>query len=353
MPLNVTNRSEFDRLVEPHRRALQAHCYRMMGSLFDAEDMVQETFLKAWRNRESLAVQASLRPWLYKIATNVCLDTLRGRRRRVVPTMRGSTSAPDEPIPPPMPEHVWLEPYPDSLLSAGDDAADPTSIERHGAPNGDPFEHVAAKHNITMAFIAALHLLPPRQRAVLILRDVMDWQTEEVATLLDTTVSAVKSALHRARATLAERGYTPDSMDGAVLHPGAQAQLNAYVRAWEAADIETLTSLLRDDATFSMPPVPTWYQGRHIIGDLFARTIFSGQAASRWHLRPTRANGQQAFGLYRVTGTPGRYAAYGIQVLRFDGPAIADITTFLEPRLFGYFDLPPLVEGADLAVSGG
>jgi RNA polymerase sigma-70 factor (ECF subfamily) len=316
----------FGALVEPHRRELQAHCYRMMGSVQDAEDMVQETFLRAWRRRETFEGRASFRAWLYKIATNVCLDVLKKRPRRVIPVTRQPVSTVAEPIPPAVMESIWLEPYPDDLLIPSDD---------------NPEGYFSIRENITMAFVAALHLLPPRQRAILILRDVLDWQANEVAALLDMTVPAVKSALHRARATLADHGYSADSE--AVPHlldEGAQTLLDDYVLAWETADVEALLRLLKEDATFSMPPIPSWYQGRDEIRGLTSKTIFSGQANGRWRLLPTRANRQLAFGLYRQSDDPAVYNAYGIQVLTFSGDLIADITTFRNPALFPHFKLP-------------
>ncbi len=319
--LKAVDQHEFGALAEPYRRELQAHCYRMMGSVQDAEDMVQETFLRAWRRRETFEGRASLRAWLYKIATNVCLDALEKRPRRVVPITRQGVSTLDEPIPPDVTEPIWLEPYPDELL-----APDDTS------PEG----HLSALENITLAFIAALHLLPPRQRAVLILRDVLDWQASEVADLLDITVPAVKSALHRARTTMANHaGGMTHRLDEA-----AVPQLDYYVRAWETADINALLALLKADATFSMPPIPAWYRGRDTIGALVNRTVFRGEANGRWRLLPTRANRQPTFGLYRRDEALGVYSPYGIQVLTFDGGEIGDIITFRNTALFPYFKLP-------------
>jgi RNA polymerase sigma-70 factor (ECF subfamily) len=324
--LTGLDQQAFGATVEPHRRELQAHCYRMLGSVQDAEDMVQETFLRAWRRRETFEGRASLRAWLYKIATNTCLDALEKRPRRAVPVTRQAVSTMDEPIPHMVKEPIWLEPYPDDLLAAGDD---------------NPERRYSARESITLAFVAALHLLPPRQRAVLILRDVLDWQASEVADLLDMSVPAVKSALHRARTTLAERAPTTVDVGADVLDEAAQNQLEDYVRAWETADVNALLALLTDNARFSMPPIPSWYQGRESIRRLVSATVFSGDANGRWRLLPTRANHQLAFGLYRRGDANGPYNAYGIQVLTFDGGRIADITTFINPALFGYFKLPP------------
>ncbi len=333
MPIDSVDQDQFGTLVEPYRRELQAHCYRMMGSVQDAEDMVQETFLRAWRRRETHEGRASFRAWLYKIATNVCLDNLKRRPRRRVPVTRQAVSSAAEPVPAGIMEPIWLEPYPDDLLAPSDDT---------------PERYVAARETITMAFIAALHLLPPRQRAVLLLRDVMDWQASEVAALLDMTVAAVKSALHRARATLATHGYATRAggFTTAMLDEVDQTRLGDYVRAWETADVHALLSLLKEEATFSMPPIPSWYRGKDEIRKLTSATVFSGDAAGRWRLLPTRANGQPAFGLYRQAQTPGTYSAYGIQVLTINDGLIADITTFRTPALFPHFHLPPTIESA-------
>jgi RNA polymerase sigma-70 factor (ECF subfamily) len=329
LSINLTDidQQTFGALVEPYRRELQVHCYRMMGSVQDAEDMVQETFLRAWRRRETFEGRASLRAWLYKIATNACLDALEKRSKRVIPFTRQGVSTLEEPIPANVNEPIWLEPYPDELLNWDD-----------VGPDG----HYAARENITLAFIAVLHLLPPRQRAVLILRDVLEWEASEVADLLGVTVASVKSALHRARETMAAHkrqhleGTAPQTLDAT-----RQSQLEDYVRAWQAADMNSLLALLRDDATFSMPPIPSWYQGRESIGGLVAKTIFAGEANGRWRLIPTRANGQIAFGLYRRDEAQGVYTAYGIQVLTFgDDGQIADIITFRSPGLVAAFTLP-------------
>ena len=287
--------------------------------------MVQETFLRAWRRRDTYEGRASLRAWLYKIATNVCLDALRKRPRRAVPITRQPVSTLAEPIPASIMEPIWLEPYPDDLLTPGDD---------------NPEGRFSAQENIRLAFIAALHLLPPRQRAVLILRDVLDWQANEVAEGLDMTVAAVKSALHRARATLSDQDLAGEGEAVRTLDEGSQSRLQAYVRAWETADIPALLLLLKEDATFSMPPIPSWYRGHAEIAGLTGKTIFSGEAQGRWHLLPTRANRQIAFGLYRQTEVKNVYDGYGIQVLTFGGDQIADITTFRNPALLPFFNLP-------------
>jgi RNA polymerase sigma-70 factor, ECF subfamily len=316
---------QFGKIIEPHRSELQAHCYRMLGSVQDAEDMVQETFLRAWRRRETYEGRASLRAWLYKIATNVCLDMLDKRPRRLVPLTRQNAANVDDPIPAAIQEPIWLEPYPDDLLP--DDDLTPES-------------HYTTRESITLAFIAALHLLPARQRSVLILRDVLDWQAAEVAEMLEMTIPAVKSALRRARVTLEQhyRGSALISRDE--LGEATKIQLTHYIRAWETADIDLLLTLLKDDASFSMPPIPSWYQGHEAIHKLISKTIFAGQARDRWRLYAAAANRQVAFGLYRLDETEHLYNAYGIQVLTFDGEFISDIITFRTPSLFAFFKLP-------------
>jgi len=309
---------------------LHVHCYRMMGSVQDAEDMVQETYLRAWRRRDTYEGRASFRAWLYKIATNACLDALEKRTRRLVPFTREDVSTLNQPIPADVNEPIWLEPFPDEWL-VWDDVG----------PDG----HYAARENITLAFITVLHLLPPRQRAVLILRDVLEWEASEVADLLGTTVASVKSALHRARETMS--AHKRPNLEGAapqILDDQRQSMLESYVQAWQTADIKSLLTLLREDATFSMPPIPSWYQGRETIGKLVGITIFAGQASGRWRLVPTRANGQIAFGLYRRNDAQGVYTGYGIQVLTFgDEGQIADIITFRSAGLFAAFKLPATV----------
>jgi RNA polymerase sigma-70 factor, ECF subfamily len=331
-PINLSSidQREFSAMAEPYRRELQAHCYRMVGSVQDAEDMVQETFLRAWRRRETFEGRASFRAWLYRIATNVCLDALDQRPRRMLPVTRQATSTLEQPIPASVMEPIWLEPFPDDLLHSDD---------------VDPEVYVSTREHITLAFIAALHLLPPRQRAVLILRDVLDWQASEVAEFLGMTVPAAKSALHRARATLANHATSGKTASTHVADSEVRRQLDAYVVAWETADAEALSALLKADATFSMPPIPAWYRGADTIRALVSMTIFSGEARGRWRLLPTRANGQPAFGLYRRDGPGSDYNAYGIQVVTVEDQQIADITTFRNPALVGHFKLPRTLPG--------
>ncbi len=319
--LRELSQHEFGSRLEPYRRELQVHCYRLLGSLHDAEDMVQETFLRAWTRRATYTQDISVRAWLYRIATNICLDALKKTRRRVIPkTLRDAEPSGDS-VPPPILEPIWLDPYPDDLI--------PWAVDH-------PEQVVVTRESVSLAFMAALQVLPPRQRAVLILSDVLDWSAAEIAALLDTTVSAVKSALHRARTTLNTNLHQSEAQPrrGDAIF---EAQLAAYVQAWETADVDALITLLRDDATFSMPPIPSWYQGKAAIHRLVGTRVFAGMPG--WRLLSAHANGQIAFGLYR-RGADG-YDAYGVQVVTFADAAISDIITFRKPDLVPHFGLPP------------
>jgi len=328
MSIHQLESDEFGSLIEPYRYELQVHCYRLMGSLEDAEDMVQETFTRAWLKRASLRDKDALRAWLYKIATNACLDVLKKQSRRQIPRTRDAVAYVADPIPSDVHEPIWLQPYPDDLL--------PVETQT-------PDKEFSLRENITLAFIAVLHLLPPRQRAVLILRDVLGWKAKEVAGLMDTSVSAVKSTLFRARSTLADnQDVIADGQHD--LDENTQNQLEEYVRAWETANIDDLMQLLKADATFSMPPIPSWYRGRDEIRALVSKTIFRGDASGRWKLLPTNANSQPAYGLYRINPEAGQYEFYGIQVISMQNNGIADILTFRLPHMFAYFNLPETVQ---------
>ena len=329
MHLHTLAPQEFGTITEPHRHELHVHCYRMLGAMQDAEDMVQETFLRAWQHRATYAGRASVRAWLYKIATNLCLDALAQRQRRTLPSRRQPAADLNDPIPSDVNEPIWLEPFPDDRLAP---------VETM------PENRFLAREQISLAFLTLLQGLPPRQRAVLLLRDVLEWQASEVAELLDLTVPAVKSLLFRARRTLAEQddNTVVDKISTPETDTAMPLLYQRYITAWETADIEGLVVLLKEDATFSMPPIPAWYRGRATIGGLVAKTIFRGDAQGRWRLWPTRANGQPAFGLYRVGEQDGVrvYQAYGIQVVTLAGLLIADIITFRVPALFPKFGLP-------------
>lgn len=323
---------EFSRLTEPYRRELQLHCYRLLGSLHEAEDLVQETLLRAWRRLDSYEGRASFRAWLYKIATNACLDSLDQRTRRALPVALFPAANPAEPVVPPSIDPIWLEPFPDEQL--------PETM------TSGPEARYAIRESISLAFLTALQLLPPRQRAVLILRDVLDWRASEVAELLEMTVSAANSALHRARTTLAQNYHTGE-VDSAISPSAGEnelALLNRYMQAWESADMPALIALLKEDAILSMPPSSSWYQGRDTIAAFLATAAFGGTAAGRWRALVTHANGQPAIAFYQRDEADGTYRAFAIQVLTFDHTRIADMTTFMNPTLFPYFGLPPEIK---------
>ena len=321
------DQDEFGDLVEPYRHELRVHCYRMLGSLHEAEDMVQETFLRAWRRLETYAGRASLRAWLYRIATNACLDALEKRPRRTLPVRSQPPAEPSAPPAPPLTELIWLEPFPDDLL----DDVEPTPEARY-----------ALHESITLAFLTALQLLPPRQRAVLIMRDVLDWDASEVAELLDMTVSAVNSALHRARVALNKNYSAEPLVNLRLTDPATRALLDRYVETWEQADVPGLLALLREDVMVSMPPSPTWYSGRAALGTVAEAMIFAGEGRGRFRLKPTRANGQPAFGFYRRDEATGVYRAESIQVVSLDDRAarLTTLTSFFDAKLFAHFGLP-------------
>jgi RNA polymerase sigma-70 factor, ECF subfamily len=315
---------DFARRIDPHRRELLSHCYRMLGSVHDAEDLVQETFLRAWRSRAEFdETRASLRTWLYRIATNACLTALEHRGRRPLPSGLGAPSSdPDGPMTTGN-EVSWLEPFPDALLAPG---------------AGDPAAIVASRGSIRLAFIAALQHLPARQRAVLILRDVLAWRAAEVAGLLDTTTAAVNSALQRARAQLLEAAPAQDQ----VAEPSDSGQrelLDRYVAAFVSCDITSLERQLADEVVLEMPPFLAWYHGRAAV------TAFIGSKAvpGRWRTVLTRANGQLAFAAYR-RGDDGVHHAHSVQVLSVTCAGVTRIVAFVQPSLFAAFGLPPVYE---------
>ena len=303
--------TDFATVAEPFRPELLAHCYRMLGSIHDAEDLVQETYLRAWRGFGGFEGRSSVRRWLYKIATMACLTALETRARRPLPA--GLAAPADDhriAVADRDPSVPWLEPAP------------------------DPADVVVARAGIRLAFIAALQLLPARQRAVLTLRDVLAFRTDEVASILDTTDAAVDSALRRARAKLAESGpVARDLVDPDA--PAVRGLLEGYIDAFTRADAAALVALLRADVEMEMPPIPTWFTGRDAVVGFLANRVLR---PDRWHLVATRANGQPAVVAYRDG------AAYGVQVLDVAGSGIARITSFNDPSLVTAFGFAPLAQ---------
>jgi RNA polymerase sigma-70 factor (ECF subfamily) len=317
----------FATLTDPFRPQLMAHCYRMLGSLQDAEDLVQETFLRAWRRLETFEGRASFRAWLYKIATNACLDVLERHPRRSLPVSVCAPSDPQAALPAPIFDPVWLDPYPDELLVSRE--ANPEALYEK-------------REKISLAFMVALQVLPPRQRCALILSDVLDWGPAEIAGLLDITLSAANSLLYRARKMMSqsEKSRVPAVPTHVESEPQTHALLERYLRAWENADIAEIVALLTEDATFPMPPLPAWFQGRAAIGAFISSTILAGEARGRFRLLPVSANGQPGFAFYQLSEPAGNYQAYVIQLLSIEGGLVADATTFGYPYLFKYFNLP-------------
>ena len=308
--------TDFDALTQRYQRELMAHCYRMSGSAHEAEDLVQETLLRAWRASSGFEGRSSVRTWLYRIATNVCLTNLEGRPRRPLPAGLGTSDsvvsealAEDHEVP-------WLEPVPDAAVE------------------------VAERDTIRLAFVAALQHLPARQRAVLILRDVLRWSAAETAATLDTTTAAVNSALQRAHATLAERGLTADTVQ-VDLDAAQQQMLDAYLKAFWAKDIDTIVGLLAYDATWDMPPFLNWYRGADVIGDLIGTKCPGG--VNDMPMLPTTANGQPAFGLY-MRQPDGHFTPFQFQVLQRAGSGeqtrVEHVTAFFGDHIFERFGLP-------------
>ena len=308
--------------LEQYRRELTGYCYRMLGSFFEAEDAVQETMIRAWKGIDGFEGRSAVRSWLYRIATNVCLDQLRGRQRRAMPVDLGPSHAADSFTGRTRPEEAWMQPIPDARVLPD---------------NGDPAEVATLRETIRLAFVTALQHLPARQRAVLILRDVLRWQAAEVAGLLETSVASVNSALQRARATLAARDPEAAATGPApVVAADQEALLAGYVDAFERYDIESLVALLHDDAVMSMPPYDFWLRGPVEMGRWF---LGEGSGCRGSRLVATAANGAAAFGSYRPDPQGGHFP-WALQVIEVSGDRIVGHHNFLDTALFEAFGLP-------------
>jgi RNA polymerase sigma-70 factor (ECF subfamily) len=316
----------FSRLVEPHRRELTAHCYRMLGSLHDAEDALQDTLLRAWRGLAGTREQTALRAWLYRIATNACLDAIARRPKRMLPLDYSAPSHPDEDPGPPVLESVWIEPYPDEALAVTDGYASPEA-------------RYEQREAVELAFVAALQHLPARQRAVLILRDVLGLSAREVADSLETTTVSVNSALQRARKTLEDR--LPDRNQQTSLRELGDEQarrlIEDFLGAWERYDFAAVAAMLADDAVFSMPPYAIWWRGRDEIME-FVRRAIPNCPGSRY--LPAHANAQAAVAAYNWEPEAGCYLPAAVIVFTFEGVRVTDMTSFATPDIFPRFDLP-------------
>jgi RNA polymerase sigma-70 factor (ECF subfamily) len=314
----------FRSLVEPHRRELHAHCYRMLGSLHDAEDALQEALLRAWRGLAKFEAGRPLRPWLYRIATNACLDSLAKRPRRILPVDQRPPSDSDAGPGKPLAEGVWVEPYPDQMLAVEDGRAAPEA-------------RYEQRESVELAFIAALQHLPARQRAVLILREVLGFSAREVAQSLDTSAASVNSALQRARRTVDER--LPDRSQQATLRSLGDDRLSQaverYVEAWESRDADSMVAILTEDVTFAMPPFPNWFRGRDAVV-----TFMVGTGTPRLRFVPTSANGQPAIAWYILETVRNVFLPTSIEVLTFERERVKEVVAFASPGLFPHFGLP-------------
>jgi RNA polymerase sigma-70 factor, ECF subfamily len=306
----------FGRLVEPYRTELHAHCYRMLGSVHDAEDAHQDALLRAWRGLARFEGRSSLRSWLYKIATNTCLDVIARRPKRVLPIDYGPPTDPHDGPQAPLAEAVWIEPYPDERLGVEDGFAAPEA-------------RYEQREAVELAFIAALQHLPPKQRAVLILREVLGFSAKETAESLETTTASVNSALQRARKAVEER--LPEQSQQATIRAlgddGVRAVVDGYIDAWDRGDIDAVVAMLTEDATFAMPPAPSWHRGREALTAFLGVGPLSGEW--RWRHLFVRASGQPALAFYSWDEARGAYLPFALNVLTLRGGLIGDVTAFI------------------------
>jgi RNA polymerase sigma-70 factor, ECF subfamily len=325
----------FARLVEPYRGELHAHCYRMLGSVYDADDALQETLVRAWRALGRFEGRSALRSWLYTIATNVCLTQIARRPKRVLPIDYGPAADPHDPPGTPIVETVWLEPYPDEMLGLEDGYAAPEASYEQ-------------REGVELAFIAALQHLAPSQRAVLILREVLGFSAKETSAMLETSVASVNSALQRARAAVEQRipEHTQQETLRSLGDDDLRETVERYVDAWERNDVDAFAAMLTEDATFTMPPLATWYRQREGIRIWAARSPMSGPW--RWRAVYTRANAQPALGFYSWDEQAGAYLPFALNVLTFSGREISDVTAFIarsieapEPEAYQHFPAQP------------
>jgi RNA polymerase sigma-70 factor, ECF subfamily len=314
------NEDAFRQLVEPHRAALHAHCYRMLGSVHDADDALQDALVRAWRGLARFEGRSSLRSWLYRIATNTCLDAIAKRSKRVLPIDHGPPAGAGDDLAEPLTESVWIEPYADREVGVEDGYAAPDA-------------RYEQRESVELAFIAALQHLPANQRAALILRDVLGFSAREAAKVLETTVPSVNGALRRARKAAAET--LPDQTQQTTLRGLGDDRLRSvverYVDAWERGDVDAILAMLAEDASFTMPPLPTWYRGRDAIATFLERHALQ----DRWRLLPTRANGQLAFGCYAWDRQDQAYTALSLDVLTLEGGRASEVTSFVTPYTRG------------------
>ncbi len=321
----TTDRDAFEAQVRRHARELQVHCYRMTGSVEESEDLVQETFLRAWRKREQFAGRSTLRAWLYRIATNVCLRFIDRRPRRLLSPEQGPPRTATEDLGEPVPGPVWLEPW-----LTGEPHADPEE--------SDPAARFERRESVELAFVAALQHLPATQRAVLVLREVLGFSAAETAGMLDTTTASVNSALQRARKTIEERVPSRSQQVelDALGRDGRRELVQAFVAAWERADLDALLALLTADARFTMPPLPAWFDGRANVGRFLAERVF----ATSWRLVPLEVNAQLGFACYRQTAPDEPFRLGAVNVLALRAGEVCEITGFLDPELHARLGTP-------------